>query len=125
MVFVSNPFEPATLFQQQKRVARKCRSLLKFLTAQKDLFYGRQPRCRSKCVPPTSTQMPFCAETSNAEKVVVVPPKHLSAKPMRVISAALTPQVKICAISIGVIKAWCRKKISQIIMGGLINRWPN
>jgi hypothetical protein len=37
---------------------------------------------------------PFCAETSNAEKVVAVPPaKHLSAKPMLVISAALTPQV--------------------------------
>jgi hypothetical protein len=36
--FVSNPFEPDTLFQQQKRVARKCRSLLKFLIAQKDLF---------------------------------------------------------------------------------------
>jgi hypothetical protein len=33
------------------------RSLLKFLTAQKDLVYGRQPRCRSKCVPLTSTQM--------------------------------------------------------------------
>ena len=59
MVFVSNPFEPATLFQQQKRVARKYRSLLKFLTAQKDLVYGRQSRCRSKCVPPTSTQMTF------------------------------------------------------------------
>ena len=57
MVFVSNPFEPATFFQQQKRVARKCRSLPKFLTAQKDLVYGRQSRCRSKSVPPTSTQM--------------------------------------------------------------------
>jgi hypothetical protein len=33
MVFVSTPFEPDTLFQQQKRVSRKCRSLLKFLTA--------------------------------------------------------------------------------------------
>ena len=33
MVIVSNPFEPDTLFQQQKRVSRKCRSLLKFLTA--------------------------------------------------------------------------------------------
>jgi len=44
-------------FQQQKRVARKCRSLPKFLTAQKDLVYGRQSRCRSKSVPPTSTQM--------------------------------------------------------------------
>jgi len=43
--------------EQRKRVSRKRRSLPKFLTAQKDLFYGRQPRCRSKCVPPTSTQM--------------------------------------------------------------------
>jgi hypothetical protein len=36
--FVSNPFEPDTLFQQQKRVSRKYRSLQQFLTAQKDLF---------------------------------------------------------------------------------------
>jgi hypothetical protein len=36
--FVSNPFEPDTLFQQQKTVSRKCRSLVKFLTAQKGLF---------------------------------------------------------------------------------------
>jgi hypothetical protein len=67
MVFVSNPFEPDTLFQQQKRVSRKCRSLLKFLTAQKDLVYGRQPRCRYKCVRPTFAQMaslPFAPKTS-------------------------------------------------------------
>ncbi|GAC19405.1 hypothetical protein GARC_2439 [Paraglaciecola arctica BSs20135] len=38
MVFASDPFEPVTLFQQQKRVTRKCRSLPKFLTAQKGLF---------------------------------------------------------------------------------------
>jgi hypothetical protein len=62
MVFVLNPFKPATLFQQQKRVARKCRSLLKFLTAQKGLFYGRY-----KCVHPTFAQMasmPFPPKTS-------------------------------------------------------------
>jgi hypothetical protein len=41
MVFVSNPFKPATLFQQQKRVARKCSLRLKFLTAQNDLFCKR------------------------------------------------------------------------------------
>jgi hypothetical protein len=35
----------------------------------------------------------FCAETSNAEKAVAVPPKQLSAKPMLVISAALPSQV--------------------------------
>ena len=57
MVFDSRPNEPVTLFQQQKIVTRKCRSLLKFLTAQKSLFYGRQPRCRYKCVPPTFAQM--------------------------------------------------------------------
>jgi hypothetical protein len=40
MVFVSNPFEPVTLFQQQKIVTRKCRSLQKFLTAKNGLFLG-------------------------------------------------------------------------------------
>jgi hypothetical protein len=39
--FVSNPFEPDTLFQQQKRVSRKRRSLLKFLTAKNGLFLDR------------------------------------------------------------------------------------
>jgi hypothetical protein len=38
MVFVSNPFEPVTSFQQPKEVTKKGRSLLKFFTAQKDLF---------------------------------------------------------------------------------------
>jgi hypothetical protein len=52
MVFVSNPFEPVTLFQQQKRVTRKCRSLQKFLTAQK------------------------------GGKAVAEPPKRVSAKPI-------------------------------------------
>jgi hypothetical protein len=56
MVFVLNPFKPVTSFQQPKEVTKKGRSLQKFLTAQKDLLYGRQPRCRSKCVPPTFTQ---------------------------------------------------------------------
>ena len=37
MVFVSNPFEPVTSFQQPKEVTKKGRSLLKFLTAQKGL----------------------------------------------------------------------------------------
>jgi hypothetical protein len=67
MVFDSRPNEPVTLFQQQKIVTRKCRSLLKFLTAQKDLVYGCQPRCRYKCVPPTFAQMaslPFAPKTS-------------------------------------------------------------
>tara|TARA_B110000238_G_C15763946_1_gene284640 strand:- start:146 stop:307 length:162 start_codon:yes stop_codon:yes gene_type:complete len=45
---------------------------------------------------------PFCVETSNAEKVVAVPPKHFSAKPMLVISAALTPQVthNLCSMAL-------------------------
>jgi hypothetical protein len=62
-----NPFKPVTSFQQPKEVTKKGRSLQKFLTAQKDLVYGRQPRCRSKCVPPTSTQMasmPFAPKIS-------------------------------------------------------------
>ena len=40
MFFYLPPFKPITLFQQQKRVIRKCRSLLKFLTAQKWLILG-------------------------------------------------------------------------------------
>jgi hypothetical protein len=51
----------------EKRVARKCRSLPKFLTAQKALVYGRQPRCRYKCVHPTFAQMaslPFAPKIS-------------------------------------------------------------
>jgi hypothetical protein len=38
--FDLNPFKPVTLFQQQKRVTRKCRSLVKFLTAKNGLFLG-------------------------------------------------------------------------------------
>jgi hypothetical protein len=52
MVFVSNPFEPDTLFQQQKKVSRKCRSLLKFFTAKNGLFLGR-----FECFPSSFTQM--------------------------------------------------------------------
>jgi hypothetical protein len=44
--FDLNPFDPVTSFQQPKEVTKKDRSLLKFLTAQKDLFYGRQTSCR-------------------------------------------------------------------------------
>jgi hypothetical protein len=51
--FASNPFESVTSFQQPKEVTKKGRTLLKFLTAQKDLVYGRQPRCRYKCSFPT------------------------------------------------------------------------
>jgi hypothetical protein len=36
---------------------QKMPPLLKFLTAQNDLFYGRQPRCRHECIPPNFTQM--------------------------------------------------------------------
>jgi hypothetical protein len=52
MVFVLNPFKPDTLLQQRKRVSRKRRSLLKFLTAKNDSFLGRY-----ECIPSSSTQM--------------------------------------------------------------------
>jgi hypothetical protein len=66
MVFDLNPFL-VTSFQQPKEVTKKGRSLLKFLTAQKGLFYGRQPGCRYKCVSPTFAQMaslPFAPKIS-------------------------------------------------------------
>jgi hypothetical protein len=63
MVFISNPFEPATSFQQPKEVTKKGRSLPKFLTAKK------------------------------ARKAVAEPPKLISTKSILVISAALTLQV--------------------------------
>jgi hypothetical protein len=87
MVFVSNPFEPVTLFQQQKRVTRKCRSLQKFLTAQKWLILGSFRMCpfnlHSNDFPVICPKnKPFLAETLKAETAVAEPPKRVSAMPI-------------------------------------------
>ncbi|MGK0305914.1 MAG: hypothetical protein ACI8UG_001665 [Gammaproteobacteria bacterium] len=81
---------------QLRKSNQKEAAVTKVLTAQKDLFYGRQPRCRCECIPSSSTQMtsraasachlplnkPFCAETLNAGKAVAKPPERVSAKPI-------------------------------------------
>jgi hypothetical protein len=80
------PFVRLTFCLQQHKVSKKCRSLLKFLTAKKAYF---------KVATNVSLQLPlkwhpchlplkqaFFTETLNAGKVVAGPPNQLSAKLM-------------------------------------------
>jgi hypothetical protein len=97
------PFRPAKAvpylsrkFDQQQKISnQKMPPLLKFLTANNALVYGRQPRCRFESIPPSSTQMasraasachfpknkPFLAETLKVEleslKARLRPVEHL------------------------------------------------
>jgi hypothetical protein len=82
--------------------------LLKFLTAKNGLVYGRQPRCRFECIPPSSTQMgsraasachfpknkPFLAETLKVEYQWRSHPRSKSAKLMLLVFLLLYPQLK-------------------------------
>jgi hypothetical protein len=105
MVFDLNPFKPVTLFQQQKRVTRKCRSLPKFLTAKNGLFLGAnrvvvpnvslqallkwRPARRPLAICPQNK--PSLAETLKAETAVAEPPKAVSTKPMFLLYLLLYP----------------------------------